>query len=318
MTDVALIGLGPIGLSLAQATRAAFSGAEIVGFDPDKGRAHRAQESGVLDAVTDRLPTALAGASLVIVDAPLNEMEPALESIGKLATPSCIVTDTSPLKRPVLNWAAQSLPPSMGFVGGHVILQPTDRPDVPLTTGATYCVVCDADAPAEAIDVVVALALAAGARPLFIDADEHDSFVLATDYLPKIAMGAAIDAAVRSPVWRDMQNLRNNPFGTNIPGSFAANLDERSLGDVTTLGAAHAGSLLFWIDRLRSELRSMRDSVEKAVAAGEMVDFDGLDKERLESLMQPPPQGVRIERPGLQSLLLGDWLSARSKQRRGS
>ena len=55
MTDVAVIGLGPIGLSLAEATRDAFSGAEIVGFDPDKGRLHRAQESGVLDAVTDRL-----------------------------------------------------------------------------------------------------------------------------------------------------------------------------------------------------------------------------------------------------------------------
>ena len=35
MTDVAIIGLGPLGLSLARATRLAFAEAEIVGFDPE-------------------------------------------------------------------------------------------------------------------------------------------------------------------------------------------------------------------------------------------------------------------------------------------
>jgi hypothetical protein len=83
------------------------------------------------------------------------------------------------------------------------------------------------------------------------------------------------------------------------------------------LGAQNASPLLFWIDRLQSELRSTRNAVEKAIATGEMVDFDKLEKDRIELLVHPPQSGVKIQRPGLQTLLLGDWLSDRSKKRRG-
>ena len=318
MSDVAIIGLGPLGLSLARATRLAFAQAEIVGFDPDKTRARRARGSGILDSVADRLATALAGTSLVILDVPLSEAEPALESVGKLAPASCVVTDSCALKRPVLRWAAKALPPSMGFVGGHLILEHDEPADVATTNGATYCLVCDADTPSEAIDVVVSLARAAGARPLFIDADEHDSFVLAISYLPGIASGAAVDAAVRSPVWQDMQNLKNNPFGKGIPDSFASNLGAPSLADLTTLGVESAGSLLVWIERLESELRSLRGAVERGVAAGEMIDFQAMERERLDLLVQHSSASRRLERPGLQSLVLGDWLSNRARKRRGS
>jgi hypothetical protein len=115
-----------------------------------------------------------------------------------------------------------------------------------------------------------------------------------------------------------MQNLGDNLFGTNVPGSLADGFKGPSLSDVTMLGARNAGPLLFWIDRLQSELRSTRVAVERAIATGEMVDFDVLEKDRLELLMHPPQSSVQIERAGLQTLLLGDWLSDQSKQRRGN
>ena len=318
MADVAIIGLGPVGLSLAQATKRAFSGTEVVGFDPDKARARRARDSGVLDSVTDRLSSALAGASLVILDAPLRDAASALESIGQLAPASCIVTDTCALKRPVLDWAARSLPPSMGFVGGHLIVEQSPDAYLAATAGATYCLVCDAHTSPEAISVVIALASAAGAEPLFIEADEHDSFVLASSFLPKIASGAAIDAAMRSPTWRDIQNLKSNPFGTTAPASFAADLDDVSLSDIATLGVDNVGPLLFWIERLQGELQSLRESIVRGVAAGEMVDFDALHRERIETLTQRSSPGLSLERPGVRSLMLGDWLTNRAKQRRGT
>jgi prephenate dehydrogenase len=316
LTDVAIIGLGPTGLSLAQAAKKAMPGAEVIGFDPDKERTKRARDSGILDAVKDRLAPALAGASLVVLDVPLREAEPALESIGKLAPPSVIVTDTCSLKRPVLDWAAKLLPPTMGFVGGHLVLdQSSVLADGVTTAGAKYCLVCGPDTPPEAIRVVVALASAAGAEPLFMDADEHDSFVLATSYLSKIASAAAVDAVVRSPVWRDIQNLKANAFNIGAASS-AADQDPLSLGDITMLGVENLGSVIFWIDRLQQELGSIKDSLTRAVEAGEMVDFDTINRERVELLTQRSQTARDHERPGVRGLLLGDWLSDRAKRQR--
>lgn len=317
LTDVAIIGLGPIGLSLAQAAKKAMPNAEVVGFDPDKERTKRARDSGILDAVKDRLAPALAGASLVVLDVALSEAEPALESIGKLAPPSCIVTDTCSLKRPVLDWAAKFLSPTMGFVGGHLVLDQPSGANGITPAGAKYCLVCGPDTPPEAIRVVVALASAAGAEPLFMDADEHDSFVLATSYLSKIATAAAIDAVVRSPVWRDIQNLKANAFNIESAAS-AADPDPVSLADIATLGVDNLGSVIFWIDRLQHELRSIKDSLTRGVEAGEMVDFDTINRERVELLTQRSQTGLEPERPGVRGLLLGEWLSDRAKQRRSA
>ncbi len=317
MTDVAIIGLGPVGLSLAQAAKKALPGAEVVGFDPDRERVQRARDSGILDAVKDRLAPALAGASLVVLDVALSEAEPALESIGKLAPPSCIVTDTCSLKRPVLDWAAKFLPPTMGFVGGHLVLDQSPGADGITTAGATYCLVCGPDTPPEAIRVVVALASAAGAEPLFMDADEHDSFVLATSYLSQIANAAAIDAVVRSPVWRDIQNLKANAFNLGAASS-ASDVNQLSLGDIATLGVENLGSVISWIDRLQHELGSIKDSLVRGVEAGEMVDFDTINQERIELLTQRSGSGPKPERPGVRGLLLGEWLNDRAKQRRGA
>jgi prephenate dehydrogenase len=316
LADVAIIGLGPVALSLAQATTRAFSGAAVIGFDPDKSRVRRAREAGMFDSVTDRLSMALADVSLVVVDTPLRDAPAALESIGRLAPASCIVTDTCSLKRPVLDWAAKFLPPSMGFVGGHLIVEQSADAYMVSTAGATYCLVCDASTSSEAVGVVTALASAAGAKPLFIDADEHDSFVLASCLLPKIANGAAIDAVIRSSAWRDIQNLRSDLFGLTVPSPLAADSGDVSLSDIASLGVDNVGPLLFWIERLESELKSLRESIVRGVAAGEMIDFDALTRERLDLLIQRPSFQPKIERSGIGSLVLGDWLTNRAKQRR--
>ena len=115
-----------------------------------------------------------------------------------------------------------------------------------------------------------------------------------------------------------MQNLKSNPFGKGILDSFASNLGASSLADLTTLGIESAGSLLVWIERLESELQSLRGAVERGVTAGEMIDFQALERERLDLLVQHSSASQRLERPGLQSLVLGDWLSNRARKRRGS
>ena len=314
LSDVAIIGLGPVGLGLAHAAKAALPGANVVGFDADTERAQRARDSGILDTVKDRLAPALAGASLVVLDVGLRETESALESIGKLAPSSCIVTDTCLLKRPVLNWAAKFLPPTMGFVGGHVFLDSSSTVDGIMTAGARYCLVCGPETAPEAVRVVVALASAAGAEPLFMDVDEHDSFVLATSYLAKIAGAATIDAVVRSPVWRDIQNLKTNAFNI-VLGSSATGQDNVSLGDLATLGVENWDPVIFWIDRLQYELQSIKESLRRGVDSGEVLNFDAINRERVELLTRRSRGAAKHERPGVRSLLLGEWLNDRHKQR---
>ena len=313
MADVAIIGLGPIGLGLAKATRHGFAGVEITGFDPDKVRTQRARDSGIFDAVSMRLSATIAGASLIILDTPLAQTKQALEAIGEWAPPSSVITDTGTLKRPVMDWAVEALPSNVGFVGGHALMSHPPSDGIATINGATYCIVADADTPREAIEVVVALARAAGARPFFIDAEEHDSFVIATEYLSKISNGATVDAALHSPVWRDIQDLRLNSLCEP-----EGNAQDHSLADLSDLSAASLDTVLYWIDRLQEELTSLRSNVASAVSMGEPVDFESVQARRIELLMQrSPSSGIHVERSSVRELILGDWLSHRSQSRRG-
>ena len=115
--------------------------------------------------------------------------------MGEFAPTGCVVTDACPLKAPVLRWAEEFLPPSLDFVGGHPVLKPASFGAPSPLQGADYCIVPSKATPADAVDAVIGLANAVGARPFFVEAAEHDSYVIATEYLPRIAASAAINTA---------------------------------------------------------------------------------------------------------------------------
>ena len=84
--------------------------------------------------------------------------------------------------------------------------------DADLFLGCTYCLVPGPGATNEAIDTLEDLVKKVGAKPLFIEASEHDSLVAAISHLPIIISSALVSMTTRSPSWPEMAKLAATGF----------------------------------------------------------------------------------------------------------
>ena len=309
MPDIAIIGLSPVGIVLGRAIRSNTQGVSVAGFDPDSATGRRAVETGALDDAPKSAAAALAGAQLVVLAAPLTSAKEALRIIGELAPSECVVTDTCPLKAPLLRWAEECLPRGMHFVGGRPVPRISGEGAEASFEGTDYAIVPAVTASSDAVEAVTGLARAVGASPFFLDAAEHDSFVVAAEYLPRIAAGAAVDATSASPVWRDVRRLQGDAFSQAV--STAAELDLEELAVVLEYAPE---TLASWLDRLIGATSGLREAAlarpDYAEAAKRLA---ALAEARFERLREAQSAYAPVmERQSFSSLLLGDWVGRRA------
>lgn len=216
MSRIAIIGLGLIGGSMGLALRRAKGDLEIVGFARRPEVASKAIELGAVDHTEGSLISAVKGVDLVLLATPAMAMKGIMAEIGGSLNDGCIVTDTASTKARVMGWAEESLPPSVSFIGGHPMAgketSGIETADADLFTGCTYCLIPGQSATKEAIDTVEDLVKQIGAKPLFIDASEHDSLVAATSHLPIIISAALVSMTTKSPWWPEMAKLAATGF----------------------------------------------------------------------------------------------------------
>ena len=142
-----IVGLGLVGSSIGLALKGTGAEFEIVGHDKDGNAAKRAYKSGCVDRTEWNLINACDGADLIVISTPLAGVESTLAAIAQDLKAGAVVTDTARLKVPVLNWARESLPDTVHFVGGHPIYAPRSfwqssgemvlQPETPSTTART-------------------------------------------------------------------------------------------------------------------------------------------------------------------------------------
>jgi prephenate dehydrogenase len=216
VSRVTILGTGYVGTSLGLALKAHRPDLEIVGHDREYAQAGEARKIGAIDRADWNIPSALEGAGLVIIATPLAALERLIMQIGEFLEPGCVVTDTATLKEPVLRWADQHLRGMANFVGGHPIVGDDGserKPSAAIFLNRTYCVVPSVHASDQAVDQVTRLAAAIGAKPLFLDAAEHDGFVATVDQLPGLLASTLMSFASKNPSWRDGQRLAGPVFG---------------------------------------------------------------------------------------------------------
>jgi prephenate dehydrogenase len=249
VTRVAVVGLGLIGGSLAQALRAR-------GWDREPEVRRQARERG-LD-VAETLPEAVAGASIVVTAVPTEET-PALLITLSQAAPKAILTDTASLKRPLVQ-AAQSLRQAVRFVGGHPMAGSESsgiaaaRPD--LFRGRPWALVPTPRSDEEAIAACEELARAAGARPIRLDAVRHDRLMTWASHLP-LSVAAALVRAATSASGNDLSQLAGPGYldTTRVAGQPVALALELALADRESLAAA--------IDSVSRELASLSAALRR-------------------------------------------------------
>jgi len=225
--DVALLGLGLIGGSIARALAADRGSGErhrVTAWTPSGEGPRRALAAGVVDAVAGDPAGAMAGADLVVLAGPPLACADLLRRLGSDLRASLGPGATIP------------------YVGGHPMAgretSGFDASDGELFRDRPW-VICEAVADGDPARVR-ALALACGARPVELDAEAHDRLVAAVSHLPLITSVALVEAvagtaggpsadwpeaaALAASGWRDTTRLARGDvtMGTEIAVTNAA------------------------------------------------------------------------------------------------
>ena len=255
---LAIVGTGLIGASLGLAARRA-GVAAVSGWDPNPDDLAIAEERGAVAAAAD-VASAVAGADLVVVAAPVGELPEVVGRVLELASEGATVTDVGSTKQPVC--AAAGSDPR--FVGGHPICgaetRGPGRASADLFDGATWFLTPTAATAPERLRLVHGLVGSLGARPVAIGPEAHDRLVAVTSHLPHV-----------------LANLLLNQAGsTRIDGHDPLQAAGGSLRDMTRIGGANPR---IWVDifldnreALAGALADQRRAIERVEQALESED----------------------------------------------
>lgn len=179
---IGIVGLGLIGGSIALRARA--RGAWVTGFDLDPAATAQAMERAAVDRLEPSLDALAGNCDMLVIALPLAAAADALEELGSRAAPGpTLVIDVASVKAPLARFSGSLA----GYIGTHPMAgrerAGLASADPELFENATWAHVPHANATL--IARVRAFIGAMGARPLAIEALEHDTIVAATSHLPQ-------------------------------------------------------------------------------------------------------------------------------------
>jgi prephenate dehydrogenase len=316
MERIAIIGLGVIGGSIALALKAAkLDGIEIVGCARSRETVQRARRIGAIDREA-RLPEeAVEDARMVIVATPILAMQATFEAIAPELPEGVVVTDAGSTKSNVMAWARELLPEHVHFVGGHPMAGKEttgiDAAEAALFHDKPWVIVPTVDTPEAAVQSVVGLAQACGAKATFMDAAEHDAYVAAISHLPLALSSALFSVAFGSAAWPELAQLASSGFRDVT--RLASGSPEMA-HDIMVSNREH---VLHWIDRFQDELARLRATIAEGESKPLLETFARAQIERDNYMINGAPQrdqGEAIEHVSLGDILLGSKLTGYMKK----
>ena len=196
---LAIIGVGLIGGSLAQALRRADAVVEVVGCGRGKDNLEKAVELGVIDRYSHDVGEAVDGADMIFVAVPLGAMKSTFQAMQGHLAADAIITDGGSAKASVVRDAMEAfgkLPPN--FIPGHPIAG-TEHSGVEAAFPTLYqdrriiLTPLSTTAP-EALAKVDAMWRLCGADVTHMDVEHHDEVLAATSHLPHMLAFSLVDA----------------------------------------------------------------------------------------------------------------------------
>jgi prephenate dehydrogenase len=193
---IVIFGVGLIGGSFALALKQVGVAKEIVGVGRRRETLERAKSLGIIDAIGD--VTAVAGADLVLLAAPVAQTEALLAQIAPHLQQGTVVTDAGSTKTDVVQAARAALGDKIHqFVPGHPIAgreQNGPEAALPDLYRGKKVVLTALPENAEACIAKVATAWQyCGAIIHRLTAEEHDAVFAAVSHLPHLLAYALVD-----------------------------------------------------------------------------------------------------------------------------
>lgn len=193
---VAIVGVGLIGGSLACALKKAQPALSVVGID----RSPRALGHLPLDRV-GRSIRGVVGADVVVLAAPVDANLALLEEVVSCADAGATIIDVGSTKRAIVR-KASALGVSHRFVGGHPMAGLAVSGAAHAASGlfrrAPWLLTPVETTERVHLERARRIARVVGARPMVIDAAEHDRVLAQVSHLPQLVSSALMQAVGES------------------------------------------------------------------------------------------------------------------------
>lgn len=273
---VGIIGLGLIGGSLGLALRnlkdfpppspgeGRVGALDVVGISRTPAGAAAAQRRGAVDSASADM-VILEAADVVIIATPIDQIQHTMTQLRLHLGPQTLVTDVASVKRPIMEWA-QTLPNPARFLGGHPVAGKTQSglaaSDPSIFRDEPWIFTPTRGQDLAAFEPWFDLVRAIGARPMFLDAEEHDrqmaylshlAFTLSAAFAETVERHA--DASVGGPGYRSMVRLAG---GDPAMYESIARENRQPLGDA--------------IDRFAQILAGYRDRIDRGDRVRELFE----------------------------------------------
>lgn len=187
--NIAIIGIGLIGSSIAHAVRETMPTARITGYDADAAVRARVIELGFCDDVSDSAGAAVTDADLVILCVPVGVMAEVAADIAADLPDDAIISDVGSSKESVLAALAKALPDARIIPAHPVAGTENSGPDAGFATlfQDRWCILTPPSDAAEGdIERVKAFWEKLGANVEIMDAKHHDLVLAVTSHLPHL------------------------------------------------------------------------------------------------------------------------------------
>ncbi len=213
---VALLGVGLIGGSIGLKLKAMEFSGRVVGYDR-KDVLEEALMRGAIDHGVGDISEAIAGAELILLAMPTEEVIKVLPTILRTAPEGAVVSDTAGAKVEISKIARGVKDARAIFVGGHPLAgsqrQGISNAHPELFASAYWLLTPKEDFPTEKLTIFKWWIRMLGAYPIVLPADVHDRIIASTTHMPLLLAMALTDwLATESREVPLMQKLATGHF----------------------------------------------------------------------------------------------------------
>lgn len=189
-----IVGVGLIGGSIGLAAKRRGVARCVRGLGRSRTSLERALTVGAIDEVHLDEVAAMAGADLVVVCTPVDQIADQIVRFAPLCKAGSVLTDAGSTKGMIVNCVGQKLRPPPCYVGSHPLAGSEKRgpehADANLFDQRWAIVTPAQHTPSEATERVVAFWRALGSRVRIMSPADHDRVVAATSHVPHLMASA--------------------------------------------------------------------------------------------------------------------------------
>ena len=207
LPNIAIIGLGLIGSSIAHAAKHSRAAADIRGFDNSTEVRAEAKQIGLPVILADNIKSAVLDADIIFLAVPVGVMAKVVKQIISHLKPGAILTDTGSTKRSVIDDINPIITENIFFVPGHPLAGTEfsgPSAGFPSLFKNHYWLLISEDKTNTAISVMSSFCEKLGAMVEVMDADYHDKVLAITSHLPHLI--AFIIVGTASDLEHDLKN----------------------------------------------------------------------------------------------------------------